>query len=346
MEWENSNFVKDKCFERINANWSLKGTILQKAYFVNTFCLSKLNYISQAFIMDTNILEEITKLALKFIYAGENERPIRLVNFRRISEGGIGLIEPKLKAKALLCKSVLKDIRLRNIALKSNVLEVDVYGVNDTIINYIKDGKMNSTSKEIYEAFIFKYLRVNSTLIPSRNEKKVANIKWSNSYRNYRNTTEIDPKEKELVFRFIQDLVAVPARLHQKVDKRCMRKLKNNDICTSISDREHYFQSCDSIREVALMFKSIAHKILQKKNISLKDLLHFSYRGRGKNKEKVFSWVLVKCYKKIFYDKMLDGKKIMQDILKDIKFAESNQFNITKLKEFQSVKEVMLNMIT
>ena len=61
-----SNFVKDKCFERINTNWSLKGTILQKAYFVNTFCLSKLNYISQAFIMDTNILEEITKLALKF----------------------------------------------------------------------------------------------------------------------------------------------------------------------------------------------------------------------------------------------------------------------------------------
>ena len=205
---------------------------------------------------------------------------------------------------------------------------------------------MNSTSKEIYEAFIFKYLRVNSTLIPSRNEKKVANIKWSNSYRNFRNLSEIDPKEKELVFRFIQDLVAVPARLHQKVDKRCMRKLKKNDICTSISDREHYFQSCDSIREVALMFKSIAHKILQKKNISLKDLLHFSYRGRGKNKEKVFSWVLVKCYKKIFYDKMLDGKKIMQDILKDIKFAENNQFNITKLKEFQSVKEVMLNMIT
>ena len=69
LELENSNFVKDKCFERINANWSLKGTILQKAYFVNTFCLSKLNYISQAFIMDTNILEEITKLALKFIYA-------------------------------------------------------------------------------------------------------------------------------------------------------------------------------------------------------------------------------------------------------------------------------------
>ena len=77
----------------------------------------------------------------------------------------------------------------------------------------------------------------------------------------------------------------------------------------------------------------------------MKDLLHFSYKGRGKNKEKVFSWVLVKCYKKIFYDKMLDGKKIMQDILKDIKFAENNQFNITKLKEFQSVKEVMLNMI-
>ena len=35
----------------------------------------------------------------------------------------------------------------------------------------------------------------------------------------------------------------------------------------------------------------------------------------------------------------------MEDILKDIKFAENNQFHITKLKEFQSVKEVMLNMM-
>ena len=80
-------------------------------------------------------------------------------------------------------------------------------------------------------------------------------------------------------------------------------------------------------------------------NIYLKDLLHFSYRGRGKNKEQVFSWVLVKCYKKIFYDKMLDGKNIMEDILKDIKYAENNQFNISKLKEFQSAKEVLFNMM-
>ena len=49
--------------------------------------------------------------------------------------------------------------------------------------------------------------------------------------------------------------------------------MKNNDVCTSIGDKEHYFHHCESINEVSQMFKIIGHKILQKKNIQDKDLL-------------------------------------------------------------------------
>ena len=345
LEWENSNYVKNKCIEKINSNWGLKGTLLQRVYYVNTFCLSKLNYISQAFIMDKKHLEDITKLALKFVYAGQNERPTKLTSFRRISEGGIGLVEPELKAKALLYKSILKDIRVRKIALNGNELESHVYGADGTIIKFIKDGKMNLTSKVIYDTFIFEFLRISTTLVPSRIEKKVTNVKWSNSYKNFRNLSDVDPLEKELAFKVIQDLVPVPGRLHQKVDKRCLRKMKNNVVCTSIADKEHYFHYCDSIKEVSLMFKSIAHKILQKNNIQVKDLLYFSFRGRGKNREKMFSWVLIKCYKRIFYDKITDGKKIIREILLDMDFAEKSQLSISKIKEFLMIKEVMLNLV-
>ena len=204
---------------------------------------------------------------------------------------------------------------------------------------------MNLTSKVIYDTFIFEFLRIRTTLVPSRIEKKVTNVKWSNSYKNFRNLSDVDPLEKELAFKVIQDLVPVPGRLHQKVDKRCLRKMKNNVVCTSIADKEHYFHYCDSIKEASLMFKSIAHKILQKNNIQVKDLLYFSFRGRGKNREKMFSWVLIKCYKRIFYDKITDGKKIIREILLDMDFAEKSQLSISKIKEFLMIKEVMLNLV-
>ena len=79
--------------------------------------------------------------------------------------------------------------------------------------------------------------------------------------------------------------------------------------------------------------------------IQAKDLLYFSFRGRGKNKERMFSWVLIKCYKRIFYDKITDGYKIIRDILLDMEFAEQNQLNISKIKEFAVIKEVKLNLI-
>lgn len=345
LELENSKYVKSKCLEKINTNWSVKGTLLQKAFFVNTFCLTKLNYISQAFRMDKNHLEEITKLSLKFIYAGQNERPLKTVQFRKIAEGGIGLCEPEIKAKSLLYKSVLKEIRSRSIALKGNALEVQIYGADDEIVQFVRDGKMNLTSKEIYDKLIFKFLRRNTTLVPSRIERKISNVKWSNSYYNYKNLSEVDPVEKELIFKFIQDLVPVPGRLHRKSDKRCLRFLNGNILCDKFADKEHFFQQCDSMREATAKIKTIAHKILQKSNFTQRDLLFFSYKGRSKNKNKVFTWFLIKVYKRMFYDQMCNMTAIMTEVLKDINFAERNRFELASLKEFVLLKGTILKIM-
>ena len=344
LEIENSIYARNKCLDKIKANWGLKGTLLQKVYFVNTFCLTKLNYISQAFKMDTKHLEEIKKLSLKFIYAGENERPTSNVNYRKISEGGIGLVEAELKSKSLLYKSVLKEIRERNIVLKSNELDGDIYGADEVIIQFIKEGKMNLTSKEIYDKLVYNLLRRNTSLIPSRIEKKVSNVKWSNSYHNYKYLSEVDPREKELLFRVIQDLVPVAARLHQKSDKRCLRLLHNNTICVQTADKEHFLQQCDSMNEVTRKVKAIGHKILQNKNLTHRDLLFFSFKGRSKNKGKVFSWFLIKVYKKVFYDKLTEATKIWAEILKDLDFAERNKFKLTEVKEFGLLKEMVLKL--
>jgi hypothetical protein len=44
--------------------------------------------------------------ALDFIYSGENERPVRAINFRIKKQGGLGLINPIWKA--LMVKNMIR----------------------------------------------------------------------------------------------------------------------------------------------------------------------------------------------------------------------------------------------
>ena len=110
-------FSNDECIDKLNSDlvskcffiaysnsWGIKWTIFQKVYFVNTYLFSKLWYTAQCFKMDVKMLNKILSKALDFIYAGENEKPVRPLNFRDKLSGGLGLINPIVKAKALLIK--------------------------------------------------------------------------------------------------------------------------------------------------------------------------------------------------------------------------------------------------
>ena len=50
------------------------------------------------------IVNKMLGKALDFIYSGENERPVRAINFRPKEQGGLGLINPIWKARAFLVK--------------------------------------------------------------------------------------------------------------------------------------------------------------------------------------------------------------------------------------------------
>ena len=116
-------------------------------------------------------------------------------------------------------------------------------------------------------------------------------------------------------------------------------------MCDKVADKEHFFQQCDSMREATVKIKTIAHKVLQKGNVNLRDLLFFSYKGRSKNKNKVFTWFLIKVYKRMFYGQMCNMTEIMTEVLKDLNFAEINKFELAGLKEFGVLKENILKLM-
>ena len=94
LEILNMNLVAQNFYNSLQRAYVVRGTILQKVYYVNTYLLSKLWYTSQAFKLDEKIINKMLSKALDFIYSGENERPVRALNFRPTELGGLGLINP------------------------------------------------------------------------------------------------------------------------------------------------------------------------------------------------------------------------------------------------------------
>ena len=90
----------------LSKSFGIQGTVFQKTYMVNTYLFSKIWYLSQVFKMDVKVINKLLSKAMQFIYAGENERPVRAVNFRETKEGGLGLFNPVIKSKAFLIKSM------------------------------------------------------------------------------------------------------------------------------------------------------------------------------------------------------------------------------------------------
>ena len=149
---------------------------------------------------------------MRFVYAGENERLVRALNFQPIKEGGLGLIHPGIKSKVFLIKSMNKDFddvgrEGRNVKkLRGWVKEFQF--IHDLNI-------LDSDNKTIYSTLLEKTVKKNGSLIPSRNEKRTRGVKWKVTWRNLTLLRNVNPYEKCFGWKMTQDLVEVGARLHR-----------------------------------------------------------------------------------------------------------------------------------
>ena len=72
----------------------MRGTPLQKVSFVNNYIYSKIRYVAQSIKLEAAVMKTIPPKTLNFIWAGQNERPVRALNFRSKELGGLGLVCP------------------------------------------------------------------------------------------------------------------------------------------------------------------------------------------------------------------------------------------------------------
>ena len=132
----------------------MRGTIFQKIYVVNTFLFSKLWYVAQVVKLDKKILDNLLKKALNFVYAGENERPVNKVNFRKREQGGLGLINPIIKAKALMIKNMMKDFINYDTDINDEYVVEGLYGYTELFKEVFLQDMAGKPVKDIYEYLI------------------------------------------------------------------------------------------------------------------------------------------------------------------------------------------------
>ena len=344
FEKVNSDLVSRNFFNGLQKAYGMRGTVLQKAYYVNTYLFSKLWFTSQFCKIDQQILKNILSRAMKFIYAGENERPVNSVNFRKKLMGGLGVYNPIIKCKALLLKSMYKEYTnsYGNIDFANS--DNKVYGYWDEFQKVCKKGVDMVSCRSIYDYLLEEITHRNGELIPSRNEFRLVGmgINWDNVYRNFQAVRGITPIEKCFYWKVTQDMLNIGARLHrQNADKRCKNILANGEECQELQNMVHLFQDCPEVNAVGNMICSVLDRIIGKR-VDKNKLIYLDFRHSNIYKVKCGLWFAVKALYKIYQDKCLNKAQLLKELLKELDWNINMGRKVGSSDEMFKLREILI----
>ena len=333
LEKCNSKEVFDIVNNNIMGKFGMRGTPLQKAAYANTYIFSKIWYVAQTIELDQNVMKKITQKVLNFIWAGQNERPVRALNFRAKYLGGLGLMCPNTKSKALLIKNMFKDY----LVLGGTEDKVDsLYGCKNDFKRVLEFGVDMKNIKQIYEQLMNDICFRNGSLVPSRAEKRSKGVKWKIAWKNLQQTRGVTAQEKYFQWQVQQDMLPIGERLHrQGAEKRCLLVMENDRVCTQISNRQHVLLSCPSLGEN--LVKVILSDFLDR-SISDQEILHFSFNHRSKKRLNIAVWFAVKMLFWIYCKKCFNKMQLLDEMLKEIQWNLKMTNGLGSLSEVVSLK--------
>ena len=338
----NSDLVS-KCFFMAYSNsWGIKGTILQKVYFVNTYLFSKLWFTAQCFKLDLKMLNNILSKALSFVFSGENEKPVRPLIFRDRNLGGLGLINPIVKSKALLVKNMYKDFLEHDCDIHDQWIVDNLYGYPEEFIYVFSNDLAMAPVKHIYNFLLQDVIYRKESLIPSRNEKRSVNVKWSLAWRNLNLMKGLTSTEKCFAWKVQQDLLPVGSRIHRiNAERRCLSLLQNNQPCDEVQTLEYCFSKCDNIAEAYEALIAVLSDYLGR-DVTFKEVVHFSFNHRNKKRLLLALWFAVKIMFQIFHEKSLNKSHLFHILIKECEWYISMNRKLGSLGEVIKLKDIIV----
>ena len=337
----NSGLVSKSFYNCLQKSYGIKGTIFQKAYFVNTFLFSKLWYTAQCFKLDPKILEKMLSKAMGFIYAGENERPVRPLNFRSKDLGGIGLINPIVKAKALLIKNMYSDFLEYDCNITDGWIVNNIYGYNECFVKVYSEGLSTAPVKLIYNFLLQAEIFSKGSLIPSRNEKRSTNVKWGVVWKNLSILKGLTAEEKCFAWKVSQDMLPVGIRIHRRnAERRCLAVMENEQLCPEIQNLEHLFSKCKMVEGIFASIIFVLETFLGRA-VSYNDVIHFCFNHRNKKKLVLALWFSVKIMFQIFQNKCRNKAQLLTLVVKEIDWNLRMNRKLGSLCELMMLKRII-----
>ena len=341
LEILNTNLVAKNFYNSLQRAYGVRGTIMQKVYYVNTYLFSKLWYTSQVFMLEEKILNKLLSKALDFIYSGENERPVRAINFRPKELGGLRLINPIWKARAFIVKGMFKEAERKGVNIRDHKEIRQIYGYTEDMEKVVKEEIDKVEAKAIYDLLMEKVIQKNGSWIPSRNEKKTKGIKWKVVWKNISLLKGITAEEKCFAWKMSQDMLEVGNRIHRKNARRtCQREIYNGDRCEEIEDIYHCLSECEAVEECFEELKQITQVLLEK-DVTNKELICFGFNHRKKKRLSMVTWVATKVLFRIYMERTFNKKQIWLEIVKEIEWNLSRQYKTRAVIELTKLRSLV-----
>ena len=317
IESLNSKEVERCTLARIYSSTGIRGTLLQKVYFLNTYIFSKLTYLAQVFILDEEIIKNISRKAHNLLYRGELERPVAAVNFRPKELLGLGLVHLPTKCKSLIMHTMFKEFRMKNMQVVNGSYSEFLYGHKAELLQLVQTFTESPSAKELYHLFLKRVIYRGDNLIPSRMEKKYSDVTWQKAFINFKGGKFLNPKEREFYFRFVHDLLHLGARKHLKgSDKTCRR----HDLglkCAALETRLHFFMQCPPVHDIFCLLKEILQNFMKKKT-TVDEIFTVSFRCKEPTRNVIGVWLVMKVFFYVLHEEIEETELILNKIVNDI----------------------------
>ena len=296
LEQVNSENVWNKVLKKLYAATGIRGTVIQKTIYANVFLLSKVWYVAQSIILDPKMLMELDKKINNFIFAGENERPVRAIVYRSRVNAGLQLICVMTQARALMAKGMLQQQMERDSLVNT---DGTVYGNKDDLRKLLGE-LLSSTEnfgsvKSIYSFLLQEKIGAKEDLKPSRAEKKNPQIDWTIAGKNWKTLRGVTPEIKCFAWKLLQDMLDIPSRHNRRgQSKECStwvydEQINQMDICRNFGDIKHYFADCGAVKSKFEAWMVLLGRFLGKE-IQPEEALTISFQHNIKKKMKMAVW--------------------------------------------------------
>ena len=317
IEKLNTKEVERCTLARIYSSIGIRGTLLQKVYFLNSYIFSKLTYLAQVFILDEEVVKNISRKAHNLLYRGELERPVAAVNFRPKELLGLGLVHLPTKCKSLIMRSMFKEFQKKKMQLINGSYSEFLYGHKAELLQLLKTYSESPSAKELYQLFLGKVIFRGDILVPSRMEKKFSEVTWQKSFHNYKGGKFLNPKEREFHFRFVHDLLHLGARRHVKGSDKTCRRFDLGLKCDVMETRRHFFMECPPVHDLFCVLTEILQNFV-KQRVTVEEIFTISFRCKDQSRNVIGVWFLIKVFFCVLHEENEGTEPILNKIVNGI----------------------------